>query len=125
MKCLELHGHLGRGATTLTSTWIERRNADRVSARRYLLGELAELGRAVVEERLFEDDAFFETFLLEEEDLVDAYVRGELSHLDRARFERLLAGSHSLAARVAFARDLLGGPAPVPPGSGSGSDSTS
>lgn len=112
MKCLDLLGHSGRGGTTLNATGIERRNADRVSARRYLLGELAEMGRAAVEERLFEDDAFFETFLLEEEDLVDAYVRGELAPFARARFERLLAASPNLATRVGFARDLLAGPAP-------------
>lgn len=85
----------------------ERRSAARVSARRYLLAELAEHECAEVEERLFEDDAFFDMFLLEEEDLVDAYVRGELSAFDRVRFERRLAMSRQLTARVRFARDFL------------------
>jgi hypothetical protein len=86
---------------------VERRSPDRVSARRYLLGQVAESHRGSLEERLFLDDAFFEMFLLEEEDLVDAYVRNELSALERKRFEHRILASPALAARIGFARELL------------------
>jgi len=71
---------------------------------RYLLGTLSEGERAQFEERYFSDDAEFEEIEIAEEELIDRYVRGELSKSDRDRFEQTLAGSPRLTERVEFAR---------------------
>jgi hypothetical protein len=60
---------------------------------RYLLGELGEEERREVQERLFRDDEFFGRLCEAEDDLVDAWARGELDPARRSRFE-----SHYLAS---------------------------
>src|ERR1700753_3475278 len=57
--------------------------------RQYLLGELTrEEQLAAVEERLLVDDDFFAEFELVKEDLIDQYVRRELTDEERGRFEQ-------------------------------------
>lgn len=57
--------------------------------RRYLLGELTqEEQRESVEERLLVDDDFFTEFELVKEDLIDQYVRRELTDEERESFEQ-------------------------------------
>lgn len=56
----------------------------------YLLGELSENEREAVEERMFADEDFFAGLLELENDLTDAFVRGELSENDSQRFEKSL-----------------------------------
>ena len=70
----------------------------------YLLGTLSDEERARVEERYFSNDADFEEIEIAEEELIDRYVRGELSETDRNRFETNLAGLPRIAERVHFAR---------------------
>ena len=58
----------------------------------YLLGRLLDEEEAELERRYLADDALFEELLAIEDDLRDAYVRGELSMPDHEAFQqRLLA----------------------------------
>lgn len=73
-------------------------------ARRYLLGTLSEEERARLEEQYFSDDATFDEIEIAEEELIDKYVRSELSKSDNDRFEATLGSSPRLIERVEFAR---------------------
>ena len=73
---------------------------------RYLLGKLPDSEAAQLEERYFVEDGVFDEIETEEDELVDAYVRGTLSAEDRKRFERNVSRSPRLAERVEFARLL-------------------
>lgn len=75
----------------------------------YLLGELPEEQANALEKEYFADDALFESLGAAETDLLDEYVRGELSASEREAFERRLSASPSLGARVAHARALSAG----------------
>ena len=55
--------------------------------RRYLLGQLSEEEQGRLEERLFTDDTFHHQIEVAEDDLVEAYVSGELSAVERDLFE--------------------------------------
>lgn len=75
---------------------------------RYLLGQDSQAERERIEAEYFEDEAAFKAMLATEDDLVDAYARGELSDDERRRFEtHFLSSSHG-KERVQFARDLAG-----------------
>jgi anti-sigma factor RsiW len=72
----------------------------------YLLGQLPEEEQAELERRYLDDDTLFEELLATEDDLRDAYVRGELSRPDREAFEqRLLTALHQKQEQE-FARTL-------------------
>ena len=62
--------------------------------------------RAEVEDRLLSDTEFYEQMLVAEGDLTDAYVRGELSHGERERFEKSFFASRARRKRVEFAQGL-------------------
>ena len=70
----------------------------------YLQGTLSDEERSRLEERYFSDDAEFEEIEIAEEELIDRYVRGELSEVERNQFETTLAASPRLTERVEFAR---------------------
>ena len=76
-------------------------------ARQYLLGELSESEGAKVEEEFFEDDEAFERLNSVEDELIDAYTLGQLSPVERKRFEQRLLLSSAQHERVKFARTLL------------------
>jgi len=71
---------------------------------RYLLGTLSDEERDRFEEMYFSDDAAFEEVEIAEGELIDRYVRGELSRTDRAQFESVVSCSPRLEERVQFAR---------------------
>lgn len=79
---------------------------DPTTVTRYLLGELAEEERDRVERTLLEDGAASDAAAAAEDDLLDAYVAGELPRASRRAFERRLRGSADLRQRAAFARAL-------------------
>lgn len=91
-------------------------------AKRYLLGLLSPEEVARFEQRYFADDSLFEEMETVEDQLVDAYVRGELNANDRNQFESALSNSKRLAERVQLGRVLakrisitdLPRPIPVP-----------
>ncbi|HKN84074.1 MAG TPA: hypothetical protein VJW17_11580 [Pyrinomonadaceae bacterium] len=57
-----------------------------------------------MEERYFSDDAEFEEIEIAEEELIDRYVRGELSGNDIDRLEETIAASPRLMNRIEFAK---------------------
>ena len=73
---------------------------------RFLLDELDERKRAEVEDRLLSETEFYEQMLGREAELTDAYVRGELSHGERKRFEKSFFASRDRRKRVEFAQGL-------------------
>lgn len=74
---------------------------------RFLLDEVDERERAEVEDRLLSETEFYEQMLGREAELTDAYVRGELSHDKRKRFEKSFFASRDRRKRVEFAQGLV------------------
>lgn len=76
------------------------------TARAYLLGDLPEEQARAFEERALADTGLRDEVNAAEQDLIDEYVRGELSPPERGRFERLFFTSARRRQSVAFARTL-------------------
>src|SRR5215212_5967860 len=72
----------------------------------YLLGELPEEQQVEVEDRAFSDKDYFASITAVENDLIDEYVRGELSAAQRQRFETRFLASADRRKRVEFAKAL-------------------
>lgn len=99
MKRIALNRHSKQGGVRLSHT------KDREElAIRYLLGGLSEEERTILGERFFADDAEFEDLEIAEGELIDRYVRRELSVTDQRQFEKMLRTSPRLLKRVEFAR---------------------
>src|ERR1044071_1499675 len=73
---------------------------------RYLLGELSEEQQAEIEDRAFADNEYLASITAVENDLIDEYVRQELSEADRRRFESRFLASAERRKRVEFAKAL-------------------
>jgi hypothetical protein len=73
---------------------------------KYLLGRLTEDEQASVEDRAFADRDFLSALDAVEADLIDAYVRGELSQEDRRAFEHRFLASPQRRRKVEFAQAL-------------------
>ena len=73
---------------------------------RYLLGELPEDQQVEIEDRAFADKDYLASITAVENDLIDEYVRGELSAADRQRFETRFLASAERRKRVEFATAL-------------------
>ncbi len=71
---------------------------------RYLLHELPEDERMAVQDRFFGDASFAGRLRAVESELIDAYVRGELTPERRTRIEELLLQSPPQRQKLAFAR---------------------
>ncbi len=80
-------------------------NSERLIAR-YLLGELPEEQQVEIEDRAFQDKDYLASITLVENDLIDEYVRQELSETERRRFEDRFLASAERRKRVEFARAL-------------------
>jgi hypothetical protein len=76
-------------------------------AKRFLLESLSEAERAQIEDRLLADDEFYQQILIVEDDLIDAYVCGEMPAPERALFEQWYLALPSRRDRVEFARRLF------------------
>jgi hypothetical protein len=61
-----------------------------------------------IESEFFADDDFFQEMLTTENDLIDAYARGELAGEELRRFERVFVNSLRGGNRVQFARAFAG-----------------
>jgi len=83
---------------------LSRQTNQENSALRYLLGTLSEEERGRLEERYFSDDKDFEEIEIAEEELIDRYVRGELTGAERSAFEQTVVRSPRLMERVEFAK---------------------
>src|SRR5947207_852946 len=75
--------------------------------RQYLLGALPEAERSRVAEQYFVDEQFFEELLDVENELLDQYVRGQLSPEERKKFGEYLAGLPNGAGKLATAHALM------------------
>lgn len=75
--------------------------------RRFLLGELPEAEQLALSENLFTDDETFERIWAVENDLVDRYVRGQLTLAEMTLFETHYLASPIHRERVAFAKALI------------------
>jgi len=80
--------------------------ADELSLVKYLLGDLPEAAQARVEDRALADADFRSALDAAEADLIDAYVRDELSAAERRAFEQRFLGSPQRRRKIAFARNL-------------------
>src|SRR2546430_17616810 len=80
----------------------EFKPADEAVLRHYLLGKLSEDEQSGVEERLFATEEYGEQLSLAEDDLIDSYVRGELSGRESERFEAHFLSSPRRGTRVAL-----------------------
>ncbi|MEP7337363.1 MAG: hypothetical protein ABI977_06425 [Acidobacteriota bacterium] len=75
--------------------------------RRYLLGALPESEQVALEQQFFADGETLDCVWAVENELVDGYVRGQLSRAERQQFEQHYLQSPGHRERVAFARTLL------------------
>src|SRR6185503_7146155 len=73
---------------------------------RYLLGELPEDQQVEIEDRAFSDKDYLATITAVENDLIDEYVRGDLTAADQQRFESRFLASAERRKRVEFAKAL-------------------
>ena len=73
---------------------------------RYLLGDLPEAQQVEIEDRAFTDKEYLALITSVENDLIDEYVRHELSQTERQQFERQFLASAERRKRVEFARAL-------------------
>jgi hypothetical protein len=73
---------------------------------KYLLGNLTEDEQVQVEDRTFSDPDYLAALEAAEADLIDNYVRGDLSQSERRSFERLFFASSQRRSKVEFARAL-------------------
>ena len=72
----------------------------------YLLGDLPEEKQSEVEDRAFQDKQYLQEILAAESDLIDEYVRGELSDSARQQFESRFLASAERRRKLEFARAL-------------------
>ena len=77
---------------------------------RYLLGDLPEEQQVAIEDRAFADKDYLALVTAVENDLIDEYVRQELSPTERQQFERQFLASAERRKRVEFAKALARGP---------------
>jgi len=77
-----------------------------MNLRHYLLGMVSDEQQNEIEERYFGDDEYFEEMLAAEDELVEAYVDGELSRRERKRFEEYLLPNPRWQQKVATIRAL-------------------
>jgi hypothetical protein len=75
--------------------------------RRYLLGDLPEAERLALEQKFFADDETFEQVWATENNLIDRYVRGRLTAVEKDLFEKNYLASPVHRQRLAFAQTLV------------------
>jgi anti-sigma-K factor RskA len=73
----------------------------------YLLNELSEEDQELFEEAYLSDPSLFEQVQALEEELIEDYVKGDLSGQERRRFELHYLASDQRRARIEAARELL------------------
>ena len=78
---------------------------------RYLLGDLPEEQQVAIEDRAFADKDYLALVTAVENDLIDEYVRHELTTTERQQFERQFLASAERRKRVEFAKALARVPA--------------
>ncbi|HKQ92250.1 MAG TPA: hypothetical protein VJZ77_16440 [Blastocatellia bacterium] len=74
--------------------------------RQYLLDELSEEGQAKVQDRLLCDRQFFDRLVVEENELMDDYLRGALTRQREEKFESYFLASPERRQKLRFAKTL-------------------
>lgn len=92
-----------------------RETKDEQLLSRYLLEDLSDEERERVEENYIADEDFYMKLLVAEDELIAAYVQGELSRRDRAKFERAYLTNPHRLRKVESTRELLDFFADEPP----------
>lgn len=85
---------------------LAARSISETKRAQYLLGISSPAEREQIESEYFEDDDAFQEMLTAEDDLIDAYVRGELTREERRKVEKSFVSSLRERDRVQFARAL-------------------
>lgn len=74
--------------------------------RKYILNDISDQERSLIEERLLTDDEYFEEVSMAEENLIQDYADGNLDAKERERFENYFLVSEENRQKVKFARAL-------------------
>jgi anti-sigma factor RsiW len=85
---------------------VDQNTPDAARLRKYLLAELDPVEQARIEDMYFRDDEAFEQLGIAEDELIDAYVAGDLSPHERAAFDNRYLTTPTRRERVAFARAM-------------------
>lgn len=85
----------------------QRETNNDTEARRFLLGEMSAGERVAFEEVFVADEARFEQTRVVEDELIESYVRGTLSAVEREKFESSFLTTQRRRKRVAFTRTML------------------
>jgi hypothetical protein len=85
---------------------MEQSAKETILIRRYLLGDIAEPYRELIEARLLTDPQYFNQLVRGEEELTDQYVRRDLSQAEREMFESHFVNGPERREDVAFALAL-------------------
>jgi hypothetical protein len=80
--------------------------SDRDLIKRYFLGSASVDERSRLEDSYLADNNGFEEMVAAENDLIDAYARGELTNPEKAQFEKEYMNTPDRRARLEFARAL-------------------
>ncbi|MDQ3088932.1 MAG: hypothetical protein M3Q78_10085, partial [Acidobacteriota bacterium] len=75
--------------------------------RRFLLGEMPEDKRTAFEEKFVTDEGLFKQMRVVEDELIESYIRGTLSAVEKEKFERSFLSTEPRRRRVVFARTML------------------
>jgi len=86
---------------------LDNRVDNQELAKRFLLGSVTESEREQIEDGFLAQADLYQELLMAEDDLIDAYVRGELPARQRALFEQRCLTSQRDRERVEFARTLF------------------
>lgn len=84
-----------------------RETNDEQLLNRYLLEDLGEEERERLEESYLSDDDLYMKLLVAEDELIAAYVQGEVSRSDRAKFEKAYLTNPHRLRKVEATRELL------------------
>ena len=85
---------------------MARNEPEQSSAKRYLLHQLTDAEQKAVELELLSDDAFSEELEIVEDELIDEYLKGELSRNESKRFEEFFL-AHETRKRKLLAGEAL------------------
>lgn len=94
------------GGEAQGSSNMAQENQDGGLIRRYLLGRLQEDELEQLEQRLMVDGELFDQVGLAEDEMVDAYVNGELPQSERGEFEASFLSTTEGRQQVAYAKAL-------------------